>query len=83
MTSYRKDEKGFMKRSASQDEQDPGTQKKHMAVEWWEVVCHTERLTRMKREFGNRVQKALKYNANELGLYLRGFRELSHFSKQG
>ena len=39
----RNDEKGFMKRSASQGEQDPGTQKKRMAVEWWKSGFITRR----------------------------------------
>ena len=73
-----------MKRSASQDEQDPGTQKKRMAVEWWDVrFHHTERLTRMKREFGNRVQRPSSIMLMNLDFILEGFRELSHFSKQG
>ena len=49
-----------MKRSASQGEQDPGTQKKCMAVEWWKsgfITHHTERLRRMKRESANTEYK--------------------------
>lgn len=45
------------------------------------VSSHGEAHKDEKRGIWKQSTKALKYNANELGLYLRGIQRLSHFSK--